>query len=58
MSKREHMDKTVQHMDKTVRIGDRELRQGAPCFVIAEVGSNHNGDYVRAIEMIDAAAAT
>jgi N-acetylneuraminate synthase len=29
---------------------------GAPCFVIAEIGNNHNGDFDRAIALIDAAA--
>lgn len=28
-----------------------------PCFIIAEAGVNHNGDIVRALEMVDVAAA-
>lgn len=32
------------------RIGDRE-----PCFVIAEIGNNHNGDMEIALKLIDAA---
>jgi N-acetylneuraminate synthase len=38
-----------------LRIGDRMLGDGQPCFVIAEVGNNHNGDYDRAIALVDAA---
>jgi sialic acid synthase SpsE/sugar phosphate isomerase/epimerase len=40
-----------------LRIGDRLLGDGQPCFVIAEVGNNHNGDYDRAIALVDAAVA-
>jgi len=35
---------------------DRRIGPGAPCFVAAEVGLNHNGDLDRAHAMIDAAA--
>ncbi|WP_439409362.1 N-acetylneuraminate synthase family protein [Bradyrhizobium sp. DASA03076] len=41
----------------TIRIGDRLVGDGAPCYVIAEVGNNHNGDFDRAIALIDAAIA-
>src|SRR6185437_7193960 len=37
------------------KIGDRALGDGQPCFVIAEIGNNHNGDYDRAIALVDAA---
>jgi sialic acid synthase SpsE/sugar phosphate isomerase/epimerase len=40
-----------------IRIGDHALGDGQPCFVIAEVGNNHNGDYDRAIALVDAAVA-
>jgi N-acetylneuraminate synthase len=40
-----------------VRIGDRLLGDGEPCYVIAEVGNNHNGDFDRAIALVDAAVA-
>ena len=43
-------------MDR-IRIENREIGEGRPCFVIAEVGVNHNGDPERAMKMIDAAAA-
>ncbi|MFK4506031.1 N-acetylneuraminate synthase family protein [Bradyrhizobium daqingense] len=41
--------------DVPVRIGDRLLGDGKPCYVIAEVGNNHNGDFDRAIALVDAA---
>lgn len=40
----------------TLSIGDRSIGLGAPCFVIAEAGVNHNGDVARALELVDAAA--
>ncbi|MDH2398914.1 N-acetylneuraminate synthase family protein [Bradyrhizobium sp. SSUT18] len=38
-----------------VRIGNRLLGDGEPCYVIAEIGNNHNGDFDRAIALVDAA---
>jgi N-acetylneuraminate synthase len=43
-------------MSKTVKIGEREVGAGAPVYVIAEIGINHNGDLDLARQMIDAAA--
>jgi len=40
-----------------VRIGNRLLDDGQPCYVIAEIGNNHNGDFDRAIALVDAAVA-
>src|SRR6185436_3311910 len=34
----------------------RRLGPGAPCLVIAEIGSNHDGDLGRALALVDAAA--
>lgn len=42
----------------TVRIGTREVGAGRPCFVIGEVGINHNGDVSIAKRLIAAAAAS
>ncbi len=43
--------------NQSLKIGDRALGDGQPCFVIAEVGNNHNGDFDRAIALVDAAVA-
>lgn len=40
-----------------VRIGSRMVGDGHPCFITAEIGSNHNQDYDTARRLIDAAAA-
>src|SRR3954468_6086773 len=40
-----------------LNIATRKLGPGQPCFVIAEIGNNHNGDFDRAIALIDAAKA-
>ncbi|SEM34361.1 N-acetylneuraminate synthase family protein [Bradyrhizobium sp. OK095] len=40
-----------------LRIGNRSIGDGRPCYVIAEVGNNHNGDFDRAIALVDAAVA-
>lgn len=42
---------------KTLEIGDRLVGSNEPTFVIAEAGSNHNGDLDRAKQLIEAAAA-
>jgi N,N'-diacetyllegionaminate synthase len=41
----------------TMRIGTRSIGGGAPLFVIAEIGLNHDGDPARALALVDAAAA-
>ncbi len=41
----------------SVHIGDREIGPDHPCFIIAEVGVNHNGDPDIARRMIDEIAA-
>lgn len=41
---------------KAVSIGDRSIGPGNPCFIIAEVGVNHNGEVETAKQLIDAAA--
>jgi sialic acid synthase SpsE len=43
-------------MPDAIRIGSHLVGDGHPCFVIAEIGSNHNGDWSVALQMIDAAA--
>lgn len=39
----------------TVQFGERTIGDGQPCYVIAEAGANHNGDYNVACELIDVA---
>jgi N,N'-diacetyllegionaminate synthase len=41
---------------RAVSVGDRLLGPGAPCFIAAEIGLNHNGDPELAHQLIDAAA--
>lgn len=40
-----------------IRIGEQLVGNGHPCFVIAEIGVNHNGDRNLAAKMIEASAA-
>jgi len=40
---------------KTVKAGNSIIGPGQPCFIIAEVGSNHNRDIKIAYELIDVA---
>src|SRR3954465_15739378 len=40
-----------------LNIATRKLGPGQPTFVIAEIGNNHNGDFDRAVALIDAAKA-
>lgn len=42
--------------DTSVRVGERLVGPGHPCFIIAEIGTNHDGELGRAKELIDAAA--
>lgn len=41
-------------MANTVKIGDRWVGDGEPCFVVAEIGINHNGDLDIARKLISA----
>jgi N-acetylneuraminate synthase len=42
-------------MPSEIHIADRAVGPGAPCFVIAEIGINHNGDMEIAKQLIDTA---
>jgi N-acetylneuraminate synthase len=42
---------------RTVTIGNKQLGEGHPCYVIAEVGINHNGDIDLAKRLISVAVA-
>jgi N-acetylneuraminate synthase len=41
----------------TVKIAGKSIGEGSPCFVIAEIGINHNGDLAIAKLLIDVAVA-
>jgi N-acetylneuraminate synthase len=41
----------------TVRIGDQEVGDGQPCYIVAEIGINHNGDTDLAKKLMTVAAA-
>ncbi len=43
---------------KNIQLGERVVGDGAPAFVIAEAGVNHNGDVRLALELVDVAART
>ena len=43
---------------KEIRIGDRQVGLGHAPFVIAEMSGNHNQSIDRAMELVEAAAAT
>lgn len=45
-------------MAKAVEIGGRLVGAGHPCYVVAEIGINHNGDLEIAKRLIDAAVLT
>jgi N-acetylneuraminate synthase len=43
-------------MSETVKIADRQVGDDQPCFVVAEIGINHNGDLDLVRKLISAAA--
>lgn len=45
-------------MSKVVKIGNKTVGEGYPCFIIAEIGINHNGSIELAKQMIDIAVTT
>src|SRR5436190_19332714 len=42
-------------MGHTVQVGTRTIGEGFPCFIVAEIGINHNGDVEIEKRLIDAA---
>jgi N-acetylneuraminate synthase len=42
---------------KTVAIGGRAVGDGQPCYIVAEIGINHNGDVAQAKRLISVASA-
>lgn len=45
-------------MSKLVKIGNNIIGDGYPCFIVAEIGINHNGSIELAKKMIDIAVTT
>jgi sialic acid synthase SpsE/sugar phosphate isomerase/epimerase/CBS domain-containing protein len=43
--------------ERVLHVGSRRIGPGEPCYVIAEVGINHNGDLAIAKRLVDAAVA-
>ncbi len=48
----------MQRNDASLTIAGRTVACGQPLFTIAEIGLNHSGSRARALEMVDAAAAS
>ena len=46
----------TQSLSTTIQIGERIVGRNTPCYIIAEVGSNHHRDLATAKAMIDVAA--
>ena len=43
--------------ERHLHIGSRRIGPNEPCYVIAEIGLNHNGDLAIAKQLVDVAAA-
>lgn len=43
--------------NSTVQVGDRKVGYGQPCYIVAEIGINHNGDIDLAKKLISVALA-
>lgn len=43
---------------RKIRVGNRYIGEGEPCFIIGEIGQNHNGDMEIAKKLIDVAHET
>jgi N,N'-diacetyllegionaminate synthase len=46
----------MSELPRGIRVAGRAIGEGHPCYVIAEAGSNHDGDLAVALALIDAAA--
>ena len=51
------MSEAVQGKSQQVQIGAKTVGNGHPCYVIAEIGINHNGDVDLAKRLISIAVA-
>ena len=51
------MPETVQKKAQQIQIGEKTVGNGHPCYIIAEIGINHNGDVDLAKRLISVAVA-
>src|SRR5581483_11927605 len=47
----------MMQVQETVRVGKKVIGEGQPCYIIAEIGINHNGDIDLAKRLISVAVA-
>jgi N-acetylneuraminate synthase len=53
----EEVGSLTSRLDKPLQIGKKKLGHGEPCYIIAEIGINHNGDIDIAKRLISVAVA-
>ena len=58
MAKATTVNGVSEYMGKTVKVGNKVIGHGLPCFVIAEIGINHNGCVKTAKKLIDIAVSS
>ena len=46
----------ISDFERSFLVGERRIGLGAPCYIIAEAGSNHDRDLKQALALVDAAA--
>ena len=46
----------ILNYSKFIKLGTKEIGDGRDCFIVAEIGSNHNQNFSLACKLIDAAA--
>src|SRR5579862_5134114 len=46
----------ISDFEDSFLVGERRIGLGAPCYIIAEAGSNHDRDLKQALALVDAAA--
>ncbi|NOT00515.1 MAG: N-acetylneuraminate synthase [Phycisphaerales bacterium] len=56
MTSRETVDTSEPNVGPRVCIGDHVIGDGAPVYIVAEAGVNHDGSLDEALELVDAAA--
>jgi sialic acid synthase SpsE len=41
-------------MSKTIKFGNSTVSEDGPCYVIAEIGHNHQGELDKALQLVGA----